>query len=254
MNQDDWIIPDWPAPAHVKALITTRSGGVSLGPYASMNPAGHVGDDTQAVLRNRALLRAHLPQEPHWLEQVHGTQVLRITADTQGVGGADAAVTQIPNQVCAVLTADCLPVLFCAEDGSTVAVAHAGWRGLAAGVLERTVQTMLLPGARVLAYLGPAIGPRAFEVGPEVRAAFMAVDAHADSAFQTVAGGDKYRADLYLLARQRLARVGVVRVYGGKFCTYSDRERFFSYRRDGATGRMAALTWLTGAQKPKVSS
>ena len=246
MNQDDWIIPDWPAPANVKALITTRSGGVSLGPYASMNPAGHVGDDTQAVLRNRALLRAHLPQEPHWLQQVHGTQVLQVTLDARDALEADAAVTDIPNQVCAVLTADCLPVLFCAEDGSAVAVAHAGWRGLAAGVLERAVQAMALPGARVLAYLGPAIGPRAFEVGAEVRAAFMAVESQAAQAFQAIEGSDKYLADLYLLARQRLAHAGVVRVYGGDFCTYSEPERFFSYRRDGATGRMAALMWLAG--------
>ena len=246
MNQDDWIIPDWPAPANVKALITTRSGGVSLGPYAWMNPAEHVGDDPEAVRRNRALLRAHLPQEPHWLQQVHGTQVLQVTLDARDVVEADAAVTHIPGQVCAVLTADCLPVLFCAEDGSTVAVAHAGWRGLAAGVLERTVQAIKLPGARVLAYLGPAIGPRAFEVGAEVRAAFMAVDAQAAQAFQVIEGGDKYLADLYLLARQRLARAGVVRVYGGDFCTYSEPQRFFSYRRDGATGRMATLMWLAG--------
>lgn len=247
LNRADWISPDWPAPATVRALITTRSGGVSLGAYASMNPADHVGDDPEAVRRNRALLRTHLPQEPHWLTQVHGTQVLRVTADARGALEADAAVTQLPNQVCAVLTADCLPVLLCAEDSSTVAVAHAGWRGLAAGVLERTVQAMALPGERVLAYLGPAIGPRAFEVGPEVRAAFMAVDAHAVGAFQRIAGSDKYLADLYLLARQRLAHAGVVRVYGGDFCTHSDPERFFSYRRDGATGRMAALMWLAGA-------
>ena len=246
MNQDDWIIPDWPAPANVKALITTRSGGVSLGPYASMNPAGHVGDDPEAVRRNRALLRAHLPQEPHWLQQVHGTQVLQVMLDAREALEADAAVTYIPNQVCAVLTADCLPVLLCAENGSSVAVAHAGWRGLAAGVLERTVQAMALPGERVLAYLGPAIGPRAFEVGAEVRAAFMAVESQAAQAFQAIEGSDKYLADLYLLARQRLARAGVVRVYGGDFCTYSDPERFFSYRRDGATGRMATLMWLAG--------
>ncbi len=244
---DDYIIPDWPAPASVHALITTRSGGVSGGAYASMNPADHVGDDPQAVLGNRAILRKYLPSEPHWLRQVHGTQVLQVRVDTRGCSEADAAVTRIPDQVCVVLTADCLPVLLCAEDGTSVALAHAGWRGLAAGVLERTVHNMACPGARVLAYLGPAISPLAFEVGPEVRAAFMAVDSCAESAFQAIAGSDKYLADLYLLARQRLARAGVARVYGGDFCTYSDPTRFFSFRRDGATGRMATLLWLSGA-------
>ena len=243
IHQDDWIIPDWPAPGNVKALITTRGGGVSIGPYASMNPADHVGDDPEAVRRNRALLRAVLPNDPHWLKQMHGVQVLRVTSDARGVPEADAALTTLENQVCAVLTADCLPVLLCADDGSVVGVAHAGWRGLAAGVLERTVAAMGVPGARVLAYLGPAIGPDAFEVGAEVKTVFTAFDPAAAAAFRPGAPG-KYYADLYTLARQRLARLGVMRCHGGGFCTYRDPQRFYSYRRDGASGRMAALIWI----------
>lgn len=244
MNDKQWIVPDWPVPPNVRALITTRTGGLSVCPYASLNPADHVGDDPQAVRRNREIVRAALPNDPHWLKQVHSALVYRVSGDALTVPEADAAVSAQPNQVCVVLTADCLPVLFCADDGSEVGAAHAGWRGLAAGILERTVESMTLPGARLLAYLGPAIGPRAFEVGPEVRAEFVAGDAQAAAAFQSVAGSDKYLADLYLLARQRLARVGVTRIYGGDFCTYSEAQRFFSYRRDGATGRMAALIWL----------
>ena len=240
-------MPDWPAPPNVRALISTRAGGVSIAPYASMNPADHVGDDPQAVRRNREIIRAALPGEPHWLKQVHSALVYRVSGDVQTVPEADAAVSTLSNQVCVVLTADCLPVLFCADDGSEVGAAHAGWRGLAAGILERTVESMRAPGARLLAYLGPAIGPRAFEVGPEVRAEFIATDAQAAAAFQPVAGSDKYLADLYLLARQRLAQVGVTRVYGGDYCTYSEAQRFFSYRRDGATGRMAAMIWLEPA-------
>lgn len=240
----EWIVPNWPAPESVHAFITTRAGGKSHGPYASMNPADHVGDDAQAVSRNREIIRADLPCEPHWLKQVHSAKVHRINGEPQGVPEADASVSAQLNQVCVVLTADCLPVLFCADDGSEVGAVHAGWRGLADGILEQTVQAMALPGERLLAYLGPAIGPSAFEVGPEVRAEFMKSDTQADAAFKPVAGSDKYLADLYLLARQRLARVGVTRVYGGDFCTYTDAQRFFSYRRDGATGRMASLIWL----------
>lgn len=240
MKTQNWITPAWPAPPNVRALITTRTGGVSHGPYASMNPADHVGDDPQAVAANRALLRAQLPGEPFWLKQVHGDIVAEAGS---GPVEADACIARAAKQVCAVLTADCLPVLFAASDGSVVAAAHAGWRGLCAGVLERTVAAMGVPGEQVLAYLGPAIGPRAFEVGPEVRAAFMALDASAAAAFAPHANG-KYLADLYLLARQRLGFAGVTQVHGGGECTYSDAERFFSYRRDGATGRMAALVWI----------
>lgn len=240
MKNQNWITPDWPAPPNVRALITTRSGGVSLGPYASMNPADHVGDEPQAVAANRVLLRAALPSEPFWLKQIHS----EIVAEA-GIGPveADACIARGAKQVCAVLTADCLPVLLCAIDGSVVGAAHAGWRGLCAGVLEHTVAAMGIHGAQVLAYLGPAIGPRAFEVGSEVREAFMAFDPPAAAAFAPQANG-KYLADLYLLARQRLATVGVTQVYGGGECTYRDAERFYSYRRDGATGRMATLVWI----------
>jgi hypothetical protein len=240
MKNQNWITPDWPAPQKVRALITTRSGGVSQGPYASMNPADHVGDDPLAVAQNRALLRAHLPSEPFWLKQVHGDIVAEAGS---GPVEADACIAREAGQVCVVLTADCLPVLFATSDGSVVGAAHAGWRGLCAGVLERTVAAMGAPGNQVLAWLGPAIGPSAFEVGPEVREAFMAQDAAAAAAFAPQANG-KYLADLYLLARQRLAKAGVTQVYGGGDCTYSDAARFFSYRRDGATGRMAALVWI----------
>jgi YfiH family protein len=240
MKNQNWITPDWPAPQNVRALITTRIGGVSTGPYASMNPADHVGDDPQAVAANRALLRERLPSEPFWLKQIHGDFVAEA-----GVGPveADACISRVAEQVCVVLTADCLPVLLCAANGSVVGAAHAGWRGLCTGVLERTVAAMGVPGNQVLAYLGPAIGPRVFEVGSEVREAFMAQDASATAAFVPQDNG-KYLADLYLLARQRLAKVGVTQVYGGGDCTYSNAERFFSYRRDGATGRMAALVWI----------
>ena len=241
MKNPDWITPDWPAPPNVRALITTRSGGVSHGPYSSMNPADHVGDDLQAVTQNRTLLRSQCPSEPFWLTQVHGDVVAQA-----GIGPveADACIARVPKQVCVVLTADCLPVLFCAADGSVVGAAHAGWRGLCTGVLERTVAAMGVPGQHILAYLGPAIGPRAFEVGAEVREAFMALDNAAADAFVPHANG-KYLADLYLLARQRLAKIGVTQVYGGGECTYHDAERFFSYRRDGATGRMASLVWIS---------
>lgn len=240
MKNQNWITPDWPAPPNVRALITTRSGGVSRGPYASMNPADHVGDEPHAVMANRALLRAQLPGEPFWLKQIHSD----IVAEA-GIGPveADACIARAAKHVCVVLTADCLPVLFCAVDGSVVGAAHAGWRGLCAGVLERTVAAMRIPGAQVLAYLGPAIGPRAFEVGAEVLEAFTAQDPVAASAFAPQANG-KYLADLYLLARQRLSRVGVTQVYGGGECTYHDAARFYSYRRDGATGRMASLVWI----------
>ena len=240
----DGITLDWPAPPKVRAFITPRVGGVSVGAYASMNPADHVSDDPQAVASNRKIIRAVLPSEPHWLKQVHSAKVYRINGNPQVVPEADASVSSLSNQVCVVLTADCLPVLFCADDGTEVGVAHAGWRGLAAGILEQTVHAMALPGERLLVYLGPAIGPSAFEVGPEVRAEFMKTDAQAAAAFKSVAGSDKYLADIYLLARQRLARVGVTRIFGGDFCTYAEPQRFFSYRRDGATGRMASLIWL----------
>lgn len=236
----DWIVPEWPAPAGVKALFTTRAGGVSRGPYASLNLGFATGDDPQAVAANRALLRAILPQEPRWLRQVHGAAVVEAD-ELAGRPEADAAVARRPGTVCAVLVADCIPVLIADRAGAAVGVAHAGWRGLARGVLENAVRSLAAPEG-VIAYLGPGIGARAFEVGSEVREAFLAREAAAEAAFVPCAPG-KWLADLFLLARQALRRAGVTEVYGGGLCTYSDPERFFSYRRDRTTGRMAALIW-----------
>ena len=238
----DWIIPDWPAPANVRTLITTRSGGVSTGPFASMNLGHRIEDDMQSLLANRALLRDFLPGDPKWLLQVHGARV----ADADGLQQpveADAAVARKPGSVCTVMVADCLPVLLTDRAGSVVAAAHAGWRGLAAGVLENTVGAMGRAPDELLAYFGPAIGPSAFEVGADVRDAFLARSADAASAFAAHKPG-KWLADLFALARQRLRAIGVTQIYGGGLCTYSDRRRFFSHRRDKVTGRMAALIWL----------
>ena len=237
----DWLRPDWPAPPRVRALMTTRAGGVSQPPYDSFNPAAHVGDDPMAVEANRRLLVAHLPSPPLWLNQVHGCGVA--VFGQAGQPEADAAVARAPGQVCAVLTADCLPVLFCEASGTAVAAAHAGWRGLAAGVLERTVEAMGGTPSRILAWMGAAIGPQAFEVGPEVRDAFVALHPEAMAAFRP-SQGDRLLADIYALARLRLAAAGVEQVYGGGLCTHSDAQRFYSYRRDGKTGRMASLIWL----------
>lgn len=241
---DHLIIPDWPAPVRVKAIQTTRQGGQSKAPYQSLNLGMHVGDDGYTVAANRNFLNTLCPSEPVWLEQVHGTSVLM--AETAGCAPqADACITRKPNAVCAVMTADCLPVFLCDDAGTVAGVAHAGWRGLAEGVIESTVIAMKVQPSTIMAWLGPAIGPQAFEVGPEVRAAFLKKDAASEFAF--VRKGDKYLADIYLLARQRLHALGVTRIYGGDFCTFSDPDRFFSYRRDGRTGRMASLIWLSQA-------
>jgi YfiH family protein len=239
---EDWIVPDWPAAARVKALITTRRGGVSQGAYASMNLGDAVGDDAANVAENRSRLEAILPSAPKWLRQVHGKKVVgasEIARPTE----ADASYTNDTNVVCAIMAADCLPVLLCDRAGSVVAAAHAGWRGLSGGVIESTVNAMGGAGAELMAYLGPAIGPTAFEVGADVYTAFVTHDPRAQSAFRKQ-GKDKWLADLYCLARQRLQHAGVAAVYGGSYCTYTDSTRFFSYRRDGASGRMAALIWL----------
>lgn len=226
--------------------MTTRAGGVSRPPYDSLNLGDHVGDDPAAVAENRRLLRAHLPAEPKWLKQVHGTAVAHADA-LAAAAEADAAVAFRPGTVCAVLTADCLPVLFCDRQGTRVAAAHAGWRGLSAGVLEATVAAMQCDAGDILAWLGPAIGPQAFEVGGEVREAFVADLPETAAAFAP-AGPGKWRADIYRLARLRLARAGVGAVFGGGLCTHTDAERFYSYRRDRVTGRMAALVWLAAGQ------
>ncbi len=246
----DWIVPDWPAPAQVRAYMTTRAGGVSLPPYASMNPAAHVGDAPEAVARNRAILGQDWPTEPLWLDQVHGCGVA-VAGESPAGMTADACIARTPGQVCAVLTADCLPVLFCNRAGTVVGVAHAGWRGLAAGVLEATVRAMGVPPGHLLAWLGAAIGPDAFEVGEEVRAVFVEQDPLAGTAFRpsgltTLDGAPrKWLADIYILARLRLARAGVGEIHGGGACTFTDAGRFHSYRRDGPrSGRMATLVAL----------
>ncbi|MDR1854794.1 MAG: peptidoglycan editing factor PgeF [Azoarcus sp.] len=243
---ENLIVPDWPAPSDVRALVTTRLGGVSQPPYDSFNLGQHVGDDPDAVAANRARLRRYLPSEPRWLEQVHGVDIATDDAAEQGKPVcADAAVARRAGAVCVVMTADCLPVLFCDEAGTVVAAAHAGWRGLAAGVLEATLARMNVAPARALAWLGPAIGPKAFEVGDEVRATFLADDPGAQNAFVAREQAGKWLADLFSLARRRLQRAGVERIFGGGVCTFSDAKRFFSYRRDGKTGRFASLIWLS---------
>ncbi len=248
MSNKDWIVPDWPAPAPVHTLISTRCGGVSVAPYASLNLGDHVGDDPLAVAENRARLAGRLPAVPLWLNQVHGITVIdAAAAGLPPVPVADAAFARSPGIVCTVLTADCLPVLLCDRSGSVVAAAHAGWRGLQAGILEQTVAAMAIPNGDLMVYLGPSIGPRAFAVGDEVRTAFVDAHAEATAAFQPLsqAGSGGWLADLYLLARQRLARLGVKAVFGGGYCTVQQASRFFSYRREGVTGRMASLIWLS---------
>ena len=238
------IIPDWPAPLNVKALQTTRNGGVSSAPYNSLNLGDHVGDAPLAVARNRMLLEPLLPSEQVWLKQVHGTEVANACdADWDCWPEADACVSSHTGAVCAVMTADCLPVLLCNEQGSVIGVAHAGWRGLCNGVIEQTVRAMNVQPDTLMAWLGPAIGAQAFEVGDEVRAAFIAKQPQAVAAFAPNTPG-KWLADIYRLARLRLDALGITHIYGGGLCTHTDSERFFSYRRDGITGRMGTFIWL----------
>jgi hypothetical protein len=243
MTAPEFLAPDWPAPPGVRAFVTTRQGGVSAGRYASFNLGAHVGDDAAAVAANRRRLRdaLGLPAEPAWLEQVHGSGVAILPRP--GREPADAAVTFSPGNVCGVLVADCLPVFLAAGSGDRVGIAHAGWRGLAAGVVEATVRALDCKPDLLVAWLGPSIGPDEFEVGPEVRDAFLARDPGAAAAFRP-GRADRLLADLPALARRRLAAAGVTAVHGGGLCTHADPARFYSYRRDGATGRMAALAWL----------
>jgi polyphenol oxidase len=243
----EFLIPKWPAPRRVRAAFSMRRGGVSAPPFDSLNVGSHVGDQAAAVAENRRLLRAalRLPDEPTWMQQVHGVEVL----DLDGApklpehGSADAALTRRGGHVCAVQVADCLPVLLAARDGSAIAAAHAGWRGLAAGVLERTVTKLAADPSKLIAWLGPGIGMAHFEVGHEVRNAFLAHDAAAALAFHSNPRG-RWQCDLVALAKARLAALGVTAVSGGEWCTYADAGRFFSYRRDGRCGRMAAFIWL----------
>jgi len=236
------IIPDWPAPANVKTLQTTRLGGVSSAPYESLNLGDHVGDASLAVARNRMLLNTLLPSEPVWLQQMHGT-VVADAGMASCLPQADACIARHRDAVCVVMTADCLPVLLCDTQGSVVGAVHAGWKGLAAGVVEAAVQAMDVTPQNLMAWLGPAISQPAFEVGAEVRAVFVDADPQAAAAFIAGQHG-KWLADLYALTRLRLTALGVTRIHGGDFCTYAEREKFFSYRRDGVTGRMGTFIWL----------
>ena len=241
----DWLAPDWPAPASVRALSTMRGGGVSLPPYGSLNLGDHVGDAPAAVAQNRSRLRtaAKVPAEPAWLAQVHGVDVRDLDGNAPGPDRADAAVTREPGRVCAILTADCLPVLLAADSGDAVGAAHAGWRGLCAGVIEATVRSLGRAPKSLLAWLGPGIGPLHFEVGDEVREALVRADPGAEAAFEPNARG-RFMADLPALARRRLEHLGVERIYGGGMCTFGDPGRYFSHRRDGRTGRQGTLIWL----------
>jgi len=241
-----WYEADWPAPHGVRALSTLRGeprSGVSKAPYGCFNLGEHVGDDPAAVAENRRRLKvaAGLPSEPAWLSQVHGIRVVDL--DSPAVPGpADAAIARGSAKVCAILTADCLPIVFATESGDTVAAAHAGWRGLAAGVIEATVRTMGVPPGSLMAWFGPAIGPEHFEVGADVRDAFLAGDPEAGAAFEPNARG-RFMADLGMLARRRLLGVGISRIYGGGECTFTHTDRYYSHRRDGITGRQATLIW-----------
>ncbi|WP_112193399.1 peptidoglycan editing factor PgeF [Pseudomonas sp. LG1E9] len=237
----DWLIPDWPAPARVKACVTTRAGGVSLAPFDSLNLGDHVEDSLEAVLENRRRLSEAFAIQPAWLRQVHGVSV--VEADPGHTAEADGSWTSTPGIACTAMTADCLPALFCNRAGTRVAAAHAGWRGLAAGVLEAAFESLETEPADVLVWLGPAIGPKAFEVGPEVREAFMQQLPITAEAFVPSHNPGKFMADIYQLARLRLAARGVTAVYGGGLCTVTDPQ-FFSYRRSPRTGRFASLIWL----------
>ncbi len=247
MNINHDVCPTWPAPKGVMALSTTRLRGHSFGKYSGLNLGQHVGDDPNLVDCNRTTLTQsrELPNPPIWLNQTHSIDVQILTSEHSRVLEGDASFTESVDVVCCVMTADCLPVLFCNKDGTQVAAAHAGWRGLVDGILENTVANFSNP-ENVMAWLAPAIGAHCFEVGADVRDAFIAKDPNAELAFLPY-GEQKWLADLYLLARQRLNAIGITQIYGGEYCTYSDPDRFYSYRRDGVTGRQASLIWISSA-------
>ena len=242
----EFINPVWDAPPNVRALTSTRDGGVSMAPYNSLNVADHVDDDPDsiAINRDRLAASARLPSDPVWLKQVHGKTIIDAAVATPATE-ADGSVSSVPDIVCAVLTADCLPVFLCDQAGGQAAVLHAGWRGLSAGIIEQGVRAMSAPAPELLAWLGPAIGPDVFEVGTDVRQVFIRHDPQAQTAFKA-SGHNKWLADIYLLARMRLQALGLKQITGGDYCTYSDEDRFFSFRRDGKCGRMASLIWLDG--------
>ncbi len=244
-SNSPFICPQWPAPKQVKAYSSTRLGGVSVSPFGSLNLGAHVGDDAQSVTANRKLFARQIgmPNSLRWLNQVHGCDTVRLPSNKVGDIAADASFTQVKQQVCAVMTADCLPLLVCNEKGTQVAACHAGWRGLYDGVIESCIaQFEATEGLMV--WLGPAIGANAFEVGSEVRLAFIDKDSCAELAFKPSTNEGKWLADIYLLAKQRLTRLGIDQIYGGDFCTYENEEHFFSYRRDQQTGRLASVIWI----------
>lgn len=245
MHSDSLIIPDWQAPDTIRTLSTTRLGGFSQPPYNSLNMGTHVGDTLSIVSRNREHLTqlGNVPDQPLWLNQIHGTEVIHASHWHADVD-ADAIYSDQTAQVCAIITADCLPVLFTDKHGQQVAAAHAGWRGLLHGVLENTVNQFKGLNRDILVWLGPAIGPEQFEVGKDVYEAFIAHSPQAREAFVAI-NNTHYLADIYQLAKQRLSALGITQISGGNFCTASDNDRFFSYRRDGVTGRMASLIWIS---------
>ncbi|MDU8361742.1 peptidoglycan editing factor PgeF [Pseudomonas syringae group sp. J309-1] len=237
----DWLIPDWPAPAGIKSCVTTRNGGVSLAPFDSFNLGDHVDDDPQAVAANRLRLTSELNIQAAWLKQVHGVVVAE--ADPTQVVEADASWTATPGIACTIMTADCLPALFCDRAGTRVAAAHAGWRGLAAGVLEAAADSLQVAPEDIMVWLGPAIGQPSFEVGGEVREAFISTHPQTDAAFIPSKNPGRFMADIYALARLRLAAHGITAVYGGGFDTFTD-PRFYSYRQNARNGRFASLIWI----------
>ena len=245
MTTSELIIPNWLAPDNIKAISTTRHGGYSRPPYDNMNLGAHVGDDKLLVSQNRQQLiqLANLPESPRWLQQVHGTHIID-SADWQADIEADAIFSQHANHVCTVMTADCLPLLLCNQQGDTVAAIHVGWRGLAAGIIEKALKAFSGDASTIMAWLGPAIGPTQFEVGQEVYDTFVHETPNAAEAF-IATDNHHYLADIYSLARQNLQKKGITNIFGGEFCTVTDNERFFSYRRDGITGRMASMIWIT---------
>lgn len=246
----EFLFANWPAPANIHALTTTRIGGMSVGDYHGFNLADHVDDNIEHVKQNRRLLSQSLNiEEPVWLKQVHGVQVADV-ATAQHHAEADAIISTVTDRVCAVLTADCLPLLFCNEAGTKVAAAHAGWRGLANGVIENTVDLLQENNKNIMVWLGPAIGPACFEVGRDVYDAFVSDDETASSAF-TQTDNKHFLADIYSLARLRLKRLGIEKVYGGGLCTYTDEERFYSFRKNKITGRMASMIWMSSDIKTK---
>jgi polyphenol oxidase len=264
LNKEQFIVPQWPVPIGIKALVTTRystHNGISLADYKDFNLAMHVGDNSDHVEYNRELLNKILPQQPIWLNQIHSQRIIEIDDSTylkdadgylsKSLENADGSFTLSRNQVCAVMTADCLPILFSSEGGEIVAAIHVGWRGLALGIIDTTVQFLLnklsikgvLENNQLLAWLGPAISKNYFEVGEEVKVQFLTLNPDYKEAFTSSEEPQKFMADIYQLARINLQKLGVTKIYGGNFCTYEEKDKFFSYRRDGITGRMASLIW-----------